>query len=309
MRFDALLLANPQREVAGIQRCRRESIRGVPRISSVSRRSAAALVTATSAHAPPSNCSSVAAVSSTSRSSAAFVDDAPDVRGRTEQMQQDLEAMAAEVGHRTAAALRRLHQPVARIARRGIERLGRNHLREHRLADRARRDQLADANHGRVEVTVVGDAEPHAASPGRRRSSDRTPRRSSPSAFRRARACPLQPRRWSVPRGDGPASPHTPRRSRRPSRDRASRHTSGARRPHARTLRRDPRCARLTATSSHPRPSSQRLTDAFADDVARADQAPAHSSQGSGFRVQGSRFGFWVLGSGFRVRVQSNAEP
>jgi hypothetical protein len=56
-----------------------------------------------------------------------------------------------------------------------------------------------------------------------------------------------------------------------------------------------------------PAATAQCLADAFANDVARANQAPSHSHrvQGSGFRVQGS---FGILSSGFRVRVQSTAE-
>ena len=108
-----------------------------PEDLSVSCRSAAACVTADIAHGPRSNCSSAAAVSSTSRSKTDVRGDAAVAAHRTEQMQQHLQPMAAEIHHRPAAGIGPVQQPAPRLARRRIEPLERVHLREHRLPDLA----------------------------------------------------------------------------------------------------------------------------------------------------------------------------
>ena len=82
---------------------------------------------------------------------------------RPEERQQQLDPMAAEVEHRSAAGDVAPHEPVALLVRLRVETLERVDLGEHRLADLSRRQDLAHAGDDRIEVPIVGDAELDAA--------------------------------------------------------------------------------------------------------------------------------------------------
>ena len=78
---------------------------------------------------------------------------------RAEQVQQHLDAMAAEVHHGPAARFRLAQEPGARVVGAGVEGLEGLDAGQHRRADLSGGDQRAQPAHDRVVVAVVGHAQ------------------------------------------------------------------------------------------------------------------------------------------------------
>ena len=133
----------------------------MPKIRNVSRGSIAACVTVTVAHGPLANLMAATAVSSTSRSKIDVGREANGLAHRTEERQQQLEAVAAEVEHRTAAGLRPFDEPVALVVGLRVEAFEGVNLGEDRSADFAAAQNLAHAGDDGIEMAIVGNAEPH----------------------------------------------------------------------------------------------------------------------------------------------------
>ena len=93
--------------------------------------------------------------------------EAADALDSAEEVEQDFEPMTSEVEHRSAAGVLFPDEPRARVIGRRIERFERVDLHDDRIADVAGRDHLFDARDDRIEVAVVGHAEPDAVGAAR----------------------------------------------------------------------------------------------------------------------------------------------
>jgi hypothetical protein len=84
---------------------------------------------------------------------------------RSQEVEENLDAVTAEVRHRPASGLGAAEEPGPRVLGPGIEGLERLHGREHGVAELAFVQERAQPAHERVVVAVVSDGETHAVLP------------------------------------------------------------------------------------------------------------------------------------------------